>query len=120
MDKSPAQLLGSERDLASARHKALSDELGAIVSSREGDNGDDEHDPEGSTVAFERERVAALRSQASAYLVELEQAEQGLARGDYGRCLSCQLPIGEERLQTLPTTQFCAACAGSKGRRNLA
>lgn len=72
---------------------------------------DDEHDPEGSTIAFERSQVAALIVQARARLDDLDRAVDQLSRGSYGRCAGCGLPIGEERLAARPAARTCISCA---------
>ena len=54
--------LNADRDQALGRLAELERDFGAIVASAsEGSaGGDDEHDPEGATIAFERQHVAAL------------------------------------------------------------
>jgi RNA polymerase-binding transcription factor DksA len=49
-------------------------------------------------------------------LNELRSVEQALMRmdqGGYGACGRCGKPIGDERLELLPETVLCAACARS-------
>jgi DnaK suppressor protein len=89
----------------------------SVVEAADGANVDDEHDPEGSTLAFEREQVAALLRQAEADLVELAAARQRLEEGRYGRCEVCGGPIGEGRLEARPTARTCVDCASSVRRR---
>lgn len=72
---------------------------------------DDEHDPEGHTIAFERQQVAALRRDAEARLAELDDALRRIEAGTYGTCARCGSPIGEERLRALPGTDRCVGCA---------
>lgn len=82
---------------------------------------DDEHDAEGSTVGFERARVAALLVVARRRLADLEQIERHGGRGGR-RCVECGEPIPAERLAALPTTSTCVTCAASAGegrRRGL-
>jgi DnaK suppressor protein len=74
-------------------------------------NGDDEHDPEGATTAFERERTAALRGQAEAHLSDVDRALARVAAGKYGFCRSCPRPIEAERVKALPVTELCMGCA---------
>ena len=69
-----------------ARIAALSAELDDIVAATADANVDDEHDPEGSTIAFERARVSTLLSQGRAYLGELELAHCRFEDGTYGMC----------------------------------
>jgi RNA polymerase-binding transcription factor DksA len=72
---------------------------------------DDEHDPEGHTIAFERQQVAALLRDARIRLIQLEQALARLDDGTYGRCEVCGEPISEERLGALPGALRCIRCA---------
>ncbi len=72
---------------------------------------DDEHDPEGSTIAFERQRVAAMLRNARVKLCALDEALASVALGAYGTCASCGGPIGDDRLAALPATRRCIACA---------
>ena len=72
---------------------------------------DDEHDPEGHTIAWERQQVAALLDEARTTLADIEAAERRLADGRYGTCTSCGLQIAIERLDALPATPTCVNCA---------
>lgn len=72
---------------------------------------DDEHDSEGSTVGFERARVAGLIDRARRQIAGLEAASRRAAEGSYGYCVSCGREIGNERLAALPATQWCIDCA---------
>ena len=91
-----------------ARQTAVFD---GIVESAELVATDDEHDPEGHTIAFERQQVAALVRDAQQRLAELEEALRRIDAGDYGRCTSCGRPIGAARLDALPGTTRCVECA---------
>src|SRR3546814_15054692 len=57
---------------------------------------DDEHDPEGHTIAYERQQVAALIRDARTRLGELEQALVRVDAGSYGVCKSCGAKIPAE------------------------
>jgi len=72
---------------------------------------DDEHDPEGHTIAWERQQIAALIEETSVTLAEIEAAEQRLEDGRYGTCTICGLEIAAERLEALPATPTCLGCA---------
>jgi RNA polymerase-binding transcription factor DksA len=106
-------LLETEREQTRQRLAAVSAEFDGIVAASEGANSDDEHDPEGSTIAFERERAAALRSQAEAHLGDIDRAFVRVADGTYGTCRVCGGEIGDERLTALLVTEVCRACAGA-------
>jgi DnaK suppressor protein len=75
---------------------------------------DDEHDPEGATLAFERQHPASLLGQARQHLAQIDAALVRLAEGRYGRCENCGQPIGAARLAARPLT---TACIGYAGRR---
>jgi RNA polymerase-binding transcription factor DksA len=75
---------------------------------------DDEHDPEGQTIAFERAQLASLLNQARSRLADLEAAARRLADGTYGRCERCDRPIPPERLDVRPTATTCIACASKR------
>jgi RNA polymerase-binding transcription factor DksA len=89
----------------------LSRRLDGIIESSALSTNDDEHDPEGVTVAFERAQVAGLLDQARAEVRALDEAATRLAGGTYGTCLRCGGPIAVERLDALPATTTCIRCA---------
>ena len=59
---------------------------------------DDEHDSEGSTVGFERARVAGLIARSRGQVADLDDATGRADAGAYGYCSSCGSEIGTERL----------------------
>jgi RNA polymerase-binding transcription factor DksA len=101
---------------ATAAIASLAQEFAAIVESSDGANIDDEHDPEGATIAFERQRVAALIDERHRYLRALEDAERRIDAGRYGACAVCGGEIGAERLRALPSTTVCVSCARQESR----
>ena len=66
--------LAAERQQTLDRITAVSREFDGIVESSAGVATDDEHDPEGATIAFERAQLAALLDQAHRHLAELDEA----------------------------------------------
>src|SRR5947209_13064526 len=88
-----------QRDELTTRIRQLQDEVDDIVAATADVATDDEHDPEGATIAFERARVAALLDQSRAHLDDVEQALRRVAAGAYGRCVTCGNDIGAERLE---------------------
>ena len=106
-------LLDAERETTLARISAMTIEFEEIVAGSAGSNGDDEHDPEGSTVAFERAQIAALVLEARAYLVELDGARGRLDAGNYWVCEQCGAPIAAERLAARPAARTCIRCASA-------
>jgi DnaK suppressor protein len=107
----PADRLAARRAETSGLVEALSRRLTGIIASSEHTAGDDEHDPEGATVAFERAQVAGLLAQARAELAALDAAGERLAAGTYGTCARCDRPIAAERLEALPAVTTCIRCA---------
>ncbi|MFJ2828244.1 TraR/DksA family transcriptional regulator [Streptomyces sp. NPDC087263] len=108
--------LAVERASTSARIAALSRDFDAIVEANALVAVDDEHDPEGSSTAFERAHVASLLAQASDHLAELDRALERLERGAYGRCERCGEPIPAERLEVRPAATTCVPCAAGRLR----
>ena len=71
---------------------------------------DDEHDPEGATLAFERQHVAALAQAAREHLADIDTALARLADGSYGICQACGRPVGAARLAARPAAHTCIGC----------
>lgn len=108
--------LEAERQAALDRLSALDRDFGAIVEAAEQANADDEHDPEGATIAFERQHIAALLDQAREQLTQVDAALGRLDSGSYGRCGRCGQPIGAGRLAARPTATACIGCASNRAR----
>lgn len=90
---------------------ALERQHAQIVAAAQGANGDDEHDPEGARIGFERQQVAALLAQAKQTRAQIAQGLGRLEGGRYGVCEVCHEPIGVERLEARPTARTCIRCA---------
>jgi RNA polymerase-binding transcription factor DksA len=105
------QRLLDERARASARLEELRAEFDAIVDASAFSAADDEHDPDGATIGFERAQVAALVTHAEQHVAELDAALARVDAGTYGRCESCGDAIAPERLDARPTARTCVACA---------
>jgi len=103
-------ILDAEREATLARIHAMAADFDEIVAASADSNIDDEHDPEGSTVAFERAQIAALLAQGRAYLDDLDRALTRLAEGTYSVCESCGATIGSPRLVARPAARTCIAC----------
>ena len=104
--------------LAEARQRVeeLTAARAEVVSATEGSNVDDEHDPEGATIAFEREQLTALIGQAVRSVASAEAALAARAAGTYGRCAECGGDIGAERLVARPSATTCVRCAAQRTR----
>ena len=105
------ELLDAERARTLARLTRLQEEHGGFVEASLHSNADDEHDPEGTTIAFERSQVGALITQARLRLAEIDAALARVEAGTYGVCQRCGGAIPDERLEARPTAAYCVACA---------
>ncbi|MGI5398849.1 TraR/DksA family transcriptional regulator [Streptomyces sp. CA-135486] len=114
--ESVRERLAAERAGTNAQIAALRREFDGIVEANALVAIDDEHDPEGSSTAFERAHVASLLAQAREHLADLDRALERLERGDYGRCEGCGEPIPAERLEVRPAASTCVRCAAARPR----
>ncbi len=103
-------LLAQERH-ARERATALEREFAGLAEAASSAGTDDEHDPEGATLAFERQHAAALLAAAREQLAAIDAALRRLEDGRYGTCERCGQPIGEDRLAARPTARTCIRCA---------
>lgn len=115
--ESAEELLRADREATLRRIDALSADFSAIVAAVDGVATDDEHDPEGATIAFERAQVDALLRAARDHLAAIDRALERVAAGSYGRCAVCGGSIGGERLAARPVAETCTGCAGRVRRR---
>jgi DnaK suppressor protein len=106
----PREVLERERQETLARLAATTDDFDAVVAASRDTNADDEHDPEGATIAYERSQVGALVRQARAHLREVDAALQRVQEGRYGGCEGCGAPIDPRRLEARPTARRCVPC----------
>ncbi len=102
---------GAEQAAALAQIEMLTREFDDVVAASRASNADDEHDPEGATIAFERQQVVALLDQARQRLADVEAALARREAGDYGTCENCGRPIAPERLAARPAARTCIDCA---------
>ena len=103
--------LEAERRRTTERLDALRGDYRGFVDASRDTNADDEHDPEGATIAFEREQTGALVRLAERHLAEVDAALARVASGSYGTCVVCGGPIPDERLEARPTAIACVGCS---------
>lgn len=109
------ELLLAERARARRQVAALEREFAGIADAAGQPGTDDEHDPEGATLAFERQHTAALLTRALERITEINAAIGRLDDGTYGTCTRCGQPVGEDRLAARPTAATCIRCARLTG-----
>lgn len=103
--------LTADRAATAERVAALTADLEAIVEAARLVATDDEHDPEGSTIAFERSQTTTFLDDARRHLADLDSALERLDADGYGHCEVCGNPIAPARLLARPTARTCIDCA---------
>ena len=98
-------------EAAERQAASLQRQLDAMIEASRDDNADDEHDPEGSTIAFERQQLASLLSRTERSRHDALRALEQLDAGTYGVCETCGRPIAPERLEARPDARECIDCA---------
>ena len=101
-----AEIARVEAQVLTLRHS-----FDAIVEAAELTSTDDEHDPEGATIAYERQQVAALIRLAGEDLAALQYALMRVDDGTAGLCAACGHTIATARLHALPGVRTCISCA---------
>jgi RNA polymerase-binding transcription factor DksA len=102
-----AERLREERDEVRARLASMTTDLESLFAAAVDWNADDEHDPEGQTIAYERSQFEALIQGARDHLAGIEAGLLRLGQGSYGICEVCHQPIPAARLDARPTARTC-------------
>ncbi|ROP61519.1 TraR/DksA C4-type zinc finger protein [Curtobacterium sp. PhB115] len=82
-----------------------------VSDARQDANSDDEHDPEGATLAWERGSLGAVRDGARLRVQQVDAALARLDAGTYGICTVGGEPIAAARLAAVPWAATCVAHA---------
>lgn len=106
------------RTVLTALHRELTGRLGELtgsfdelVAASADSNADDEHDPEGATIAFERSQLDTIVRHVRHQLAETDAALGRVAAGTYGLCEVCGRPVPVARLEARPVARTCVGCA---------
>jgi DnaK suppressor protein len=109
--KHTQKLLITRRD---ALRRTLAGDIGMLRSQHEETVGDEID----AALATEQ---SELRSQMASFesreLKQIENALDKIRHGQYGRCETCERPIGPPRLKALPYATECISCARSEERQ---
>jgi DnaK suppressor protein len=109
-------MLITDREATEALIARLIDDLDSFTDARKDGATDDEHDPEGPTLAFERSQSTAILEQTRQHFAQIESAMLRLDDGSFGVCATCGKDIPFARLEVRPYSTQCVNCA-SKARR---
>jgi len=91
----------------------LDEDEASLRADRADGTADDEHDPEGSTLSGEWQRVDALRRAVLAERADVIAALERVETGTYGVCVRCGQPIPPARLEVRPFATMCVSCAAA-------
>jgi RNA polymerase-binding transcription factor DksA len=105
------EIVAAEQDRTARQIASLEAVVAAIIDGSELVSTDDEHDPEGATIAYERAQASALLRQARADRDALVDTRRQLEQGQRVVCAVCGRDIDLERVAALPTTARCVVCA---------
>jgi len=102
------QLLDEETDLV--KHQELNEHYG-LSESHSHMSGEfstyDNHPADAASELYEREKDVALNEHSQFQLEQVHRALEDIFIGHYGICVVCDAPISFERLEAIPTTQYC-------------
>jgi len=112
-----AARIAAARADATTRSAALTAQIEALAEQQALTTHDDEHDPEGVTIGYERAQILGLLAGAREEIAALDRAASRLRAGTYGRCLNCGCEIPDARVEALPAAETCLNCAGKPRRR---
>jgi DnaK suppressor protein len=110
-DEVRAQIRAEQRRLQSLV-ESLTANFDDLTEAADASPPDDEHDPEGHTIAFERSQLSGRRSEYLHAIAELAAAEVRLDDAQSSLCDVCGEPIPHERRLAVPTATRCVVCAG--------
>ena len=103
--------LCAEREAATAAIESSKASMASFLDARRGVEVDDEHDPEGSTLALQFTETSALLSNSRHHLDQVNAALGRMTNGTYGSCELCGIDIPLARLEARPFAAHCVRCA---------
>jgi hypothetical protein len=106
--------LRAERERTAAQIAALTVDFDGMVAAAESSNTDDEHDPEGATIAFERAQVWRCWSTRSRGSRRSTTPSSGWPRTATARASGAGQQIAPERLVARPSATTCISCAARR------
>jgi RNA polymerase-binding transcription factor DksA len=115
-DTAARERLEKERErLTSLIHNLSEDNAGEGNDAPDGELSSlDQHPADAGSETFEREKNMAIAETLEDQVAEVEQALKRLEDGSYGTCEACGKPIGDERLEVVPTARYCVEDQGAR------
>jgi DnaK suppressor protein len=104
-------IVEAEQERTARQIASLEGVVAAIVEGSELTSTDDEHDPEGATITYERAQATALLRQARSDSDALLVTRRQLLESRRVVCADCGRGINLERIAALPTAKRCVECA---------
>jgi YteA family regulatory protein len=102
------QLFQEKRDIESRLHRSEHYGMETAMNASVGElSGYDNHPADLGTELFERGKDLALNEQDEHHLQEIEEALSRMEKGTYGICKTCGKEIPFERLEAVPTANYC-------------
>ena len=84
------------------------------ISETSSDRSPDPNTAEGGSLAFELEKELSVAQNAQDILSKVDRARKRISHGTYGVCERCGESIPLERLEALPYSTTCVACASAR------
>lgn len=103
-----SRLLDEQREI---EHRLAENDHYGLSHSLRDDTGElstyDNHPGDIASELYEREKDVALLEQEDLHLSRIEAALDAMAKGTYGKCMTCNETIPLERLDAVPDTLYC-------------
>ncbi len=109
--KNAQELLEADRVRLERIRDGVSEDQGLGVESQQASLSElssyDQHSADIATETFEREKDESILEQVQGELNDIDHALARIENGTYGTCEACGKPIGDPRLEAVPTARFC-------------
>lgn len=105
-----AQELTKEKESLIGKLSRLSEAQDQSRSSTVSDSGDDNQSADSATQIVDREMTMTVIQKLQDKLDKISNSLDRIYLGQYGTCSKCNGNISKERLEAIPTAQFCLQC----------
>lgn len=109
--------LTAERDRLQGEIDALQEGISSeAFGEDEGPDTVSMHPADDGSEMFEREKNLTVLNTLQISLRDVDAALERVDAGTYGVCNNCGRPVGEKRLEAMPSAQYCIDCQSSLER----